>query len=544
MTQTRTASARPATEIPPGSPSVLAVVVTHNGREWLRETLIGLANQSYPLLDVLVVDDASADHRRPPALKRLAKRHLRRRRWGFLRTPRPLGFGAAANWALSRVRTDADLLLFVHDDAELEPQSVERMVGRLEAEPETAIVGPKIVNWDDPEILEEVGMAADRFGYPYKGLDEGEIDSGQHDRASEVFYVTSTCMLVRHAVFRQLRGWDARMKAFSEDLDLCWRARVAGHVVRFEPEAKARHAMGMATGRRESPFSPTRYYIRRNRLRAVTKNASSLRLLGLIPQYLLLTLAEMVGFAVLRQPGEILALGRAMLWNLVHLPQTLGERARVQRRRKVPDRKLAPLTVRESTRLRAYLQHQAQRLEEGWGRRAEVVARRGAQARDVGRLLSGPAGLLALAVLAVLALGFRHILWAPPAKAIPPSPISNSFWAAPAAPSVRNGTIPRMANAGGCGPAWPRPAEFHGARKELQSAAARSGNGRISPAVAGGAHRMWRKPRARTASTASARSPAGPLSERPTSRAWAPRRATTSARRPHPSSSRCAWCWR
>lgn len=417
MAQTRTESPRTPVPASSGPPSVLAVVVTHNGRTWIRDTLVGLANQTYPLLDVLVVDDASKEHRRPPTLKRIAKRHLRRRRWGYLRTPRALGFGAAANWALSRVRTDADYLLFVHDDAALEPQAVEKMVERLLGEPETAIVGPKIVNWDDPQVLEEVGMAADRFGYPYKGLDEGEIDLGQHDRAAEVFYVTSTCVLMRHSVFRQLRGWDARMKAFAEDLDLCWRARIAGHSVRFEPAAKARHAMALATGRRDSPFLPPRYYIRRNRLRAVAKNASGIRLLFLLPQFLLLTIAEMFAFAVLRQPGEIWALARALLWNLARLPQTLGERARVQRRRKVPDHKLRRLTVRESTRVRAYVENQAHRLEEAWGRRAEVVARRGVQARAVGRRLSGWPGVVAFAVLVVVTVGFRNILWSPPATA-------------------------------------------------------------------------------------------------------------------------------
>src|SRR5687767_3683994 len=98
-------------------PSVLAGVVTHNGRGWVRDCLIGLANQTYEALDILVVDDASPDRHDKPTLKRVAKRHLRRRRWGYLRTPRPVGFGGAINWALARIRTDADLLLFIHDDA-------------------------------------------------------------------------------------------------------------------------------------------------------------------------------------------------------------------------------------------------------------------------------------------------------------------------------------------------------------------------------------------------------------------------------------------
>jgi GT2 family glycosyltransferase len=233
----------------PGQPTVLAVVVTHNGRAWVRDCLVGLANQTYPHLDILVVDDASPRSRdEATPLKRVAKRHLRRRRWGHLRTPRPLGFGGAINWALARVRTDADLLLFLHDDAALDRTSLEHMVKALLVNDRVAIVGPKVVGWDDPNRLEEIGMSADRLGYPYKGLEEGEIDLGQHDRPSEVFYVTSTCMLVRHSVFRELRGWDSRMRAFVEDLDLCWRARVAGHIVRVEPRARACHVIVFATG--------------------------------------------------------------------------------------------------------------------------------------------------------------------------------------------------------------------------------------------------------------------------------------------------------
>ena len=397
-----------------GIPSVLAIVVTHNGRRWFKDALVALNTQTYPALDVLVIDDASLDTREQPHLKRVAKRHLRRRRWGYLRTARPLGFGGAINWALSRVRTDAELLLFLHDDAALDPNAVKRMVARLRADEATAIVGPKIVSWDDPDRLEEVGMAVDRFGYPYKGLEENEIDLGQHDVASEVFYVTSTCMLVKHDVFKELRGWDSRMRAYSEDLDLCWRARIAGYTVRVEPRARARHAVALAKGERRSPFHASRYFIRRNRLRTVLKTASGLRLLALIPAFVLLALAEMLAFVVLRQARDVGNVARGLMWNLGNLPQTLSERTRAQRLRKVPDRKLAPLTVRQSTRIRSYINHQAGRLEEAWGRRAELVTSRAQQARQVGVRLRGLSGVIAAAALVVLLLAFRNVLFGPP----------------------------------------------------------------------------------------------------------------------------------
>jgi GT2 family glycosyltransferase len=416
---------------------VLAIVVTHNGRRWFKDCLIALNAQTYPSLDVLVVDDATPDGREQPSLRRVAKRHLRRRRWGFLRTRLPQGFGGAINWALSRVRTDAEMLLFLHDDAVLDATAVERLVARLGGDDDTAIVGPKIVGWDDPRYLEEVGMAVDRFGYPYKGLDEGEIDLGQHDVATEVFFVTSTCMLVRHDVFKQLRGWDARMRAFSEDLDLCWRARVGGHLVVVEPKARVRHAIALATGQRASRFTPARYYIRRNRLRTVAKNVSTLRLVALVPQFVLLAFSEMLGFIVLRQPAEIVNLLRALAWNLFTAPQTLSERLRVQRDRRVGDRRMRRLMVRETTRLHAYVSHQTERLEQAWGRSTELVAERSTRAAALSRNLGAWHVSAAAVVLLAVVLGWRHFLWSPPAAVgdlVPFPPGSTALWRAWAAP--------------------------------------------------------------------------------------------------------------
>ncbi|MBW3594192.1 MAG: glycosyltransferase [Actinobacteria bacterium] len=396
-----------------GPPRVLAILVTHAGRAWIRDALVGLNSQTYPHLDVLVVDDASPDTRVKPPLKRIAKRHLRRVRWGYVRTPRPLGFGGAINWALSRVKTDAQLLLFIHDDAAMEPDALENLVARMMADELSAIVGPKIVDWDDPGRLEEVGMAVDRLGYPYKGLEDHEIDLGQHDQSVEVFYVTTTCMLVKHDVFRELRGWDARMRAFSEDLDLCWRARVAGHSVRVEPAARVRHAIAHARGLRRTPFRPQRYFSRRNRLRAVVKNASAVRLLGVVPLFLLFALVEMVAFIALRQFREIPNIARALGWNLINVPQTLAERTRVQRSRSVPDRRLQRLMVRGTTRVRSYVSNQADRLEEAWGRRAELLAVRVQQARRVVDLMRGRTGFLVAAGVIGFLIAFRHLLWGP-----------------------------------------------------------------------------------------------------------------------------------
>jgi len=388
-------------------------VVTHDGRRWLCDCLRSLDRQSYPVMDVVVVDDSSPAGPEEAPLHRVADAALGRRRHTVVRTPSRFGFGGAVNWALDRLRPDAELLLFIHDDVALDPDSVDHMVRRMSLDPGTAIVGPKVVSWDEPSLLEEVGWSTDRFGHGYHGLEEGERDSGQRDLAHEVFHVTSTCMLVRRSVFYRLSGWDTKMRAFCEDLDLCWRARLAGHSVEVDPAARVRHAAALTHHSRRIAWGSSRYLLRRNRFRAVAKNTSALRLLWLVPQLVLLAVAEMAGYLVVRRPRAALQVLGALGWNLVALPSTLPARRRAQRSRTIPDGNLRRFTVPAAIRMRSYVARRSDRLEAVWGHRTKaLLAGTWAPVRAGSRVI-GPMVLMGL----LLVLGWRHSLFAPPLSA-------------------------------------------------------------------------------------------------------------------------------
>ena len=116
-------------------PLVLAIVVTHNGRRWLPGCLKSLALQSYPALEVVVVDNASEDRDLVPSLvERLLPSA------SVMHFGRNVGFGAAANRALE-VSPDArraEYYLFIHDDVALNQDCV----GLLVASALETIVGP------------------------------------------------------------------------------------------------------------------------------------------------------------------------------------------------------------------------------------------------------------------------------------------------------------------------------------------------------------------------------------------------------------------
>jgi hypothetical protein len=71
--------------------------------------------------------------------------------------------------------------------------------------------------------------------------------------------------------------------------------------------------------------------------------------------------------------------------------------------------------VREATRLRAYMAHQAGRLEEAWGRLADSVERRRDLLRATGGRAIGAAITVGVVIAIAVLLAFRHHLWGPPA---------------------------------------------------------------------------------------------------------------------------------
>src|SRR5439155_18657224 len=115
------------------------------------------------------------------------------------------------------------------------------------------IVGAKLVDWDDPEHLRSVGGSIDKFGFAWPIAESNELDQAQHDAVREAFVVSTATMLVRCDLFADLGGFSTDIDGWGEDLDLCWRARVAGARTVVMPAAVVQHRerseLGDPTGR-------------------------------------------------------------------------------------------------------------------------------------------------------------------------------------------------------------------------------------------------------------------------------------------------------
>ncbi|HEX9235703.1 MAG TPA: glycosyltransferase family 2 protein, partial [Actinomycetota bacterium] len=266
-----TAAARQGTT----APSVLVILVTRDGATWLPQCLTALSRQTHPRLGVLAIDNGSSDASAEVLESALgADRVIRRSGQG--------GFaGALAEALRSDIAGQADYALFLHDDTLLGPEAVGAMVEAAERIERVGVVGPKVLDWEQPRVLREIGLSTDRFGYPYSPLEDGEIDQGQYDRIREVLYVSSCAMLVGRRVLVRIGLPDERLAPSQEDMDFCWRARLAGFRVLMTPRAEAVHRGATVRGEREGAADRSR--IRYDRERAA--------LAGILKNYGLLTLA-------------------------------------------------------------------------------------------------------------------------------------------------------------------------------------------------------------------------------------------------------------
>lgn len=341
------------------APPVVAVMVVHDPGPSFDEVLAGLAAQDYANLKSLVL--VAGD---PGDLPERIRAQVPR---AFVRAAEGNpGFGAVANEVLRLVEGDNGFFCFLHDDVALEPDAIRLLVEELYRS-NAGVVGPKLVEWDRPDVLQHVGYAVDRFGEVDPIVEPGETDQEQHDAVRDVFALPSACLLVRADLFRSLGGFDPDVSFHGEDIDLCWRAHHSGARVLVVPSARARHREQLVERRPDLPHELLRA---RHRMRAVVTLSGARRLPMLALELTVVTLVQFVIGLFSGQAARGWAGVRALLGLVPRLPSLIGRRRSLASGRIVPDREVVGLQLRGSARVATYLRSRDSRPDPVHGGRA------------------------------------------------------------------------------------------------------------------------------------------------------------------------------
>ena len=377
------------------APAVVAVVVARDPGAWFEETLAALAEQDYPNLSTLVIDAASAEEVKGRVAQAAPGAFVRR----LEDNP---GYGAAANDVLDVVE-GAAFYLMCHDDIAPAPDVVRILVEEAYRS-NAAIVGPKLVRWDDPGRLLQVGEGIDHAGYAVPLVERDELDQEQHDAVRDVFVVPGACTLVRADLFTEIGGYDEGIDFLLDDLSLCWRAHVAGARVIVAPDARVRHLEALALRR---PVDDRRRLQARHRLRILLSSCSPLGLAVAVPKLAVLNVAEVLYTLLVGRTRHARDVAGAWLWNLRRLDELRGARQQVKSFRRVPDSEVRRFMARGSARFNQFLRGQIGSGEDRLGSLARTSREAAGAMRSVPfRVAAG----VWFGVAVVLLAGSRHLL--------------------------------------------------------------------------------------------------------------------------------------
>jgi GT2 family glycosyltransferase len=294
---------------------VTAVIVTHDGATWLPQVIAALSSQSRKVERIVAVDTGSHDN----SLKLLKSAGI-----PYFEEDREMGYGDAIEHALelTPAANENEWIWLIHDDCAPDKNALAQLLSAVENRPQVAIAGPKLRGWYDNDHLLEVGVSIASNGARWTGLERREQDQGQHDGVREVLAVSTAGALIRRSVYEELGGLDTNLALFRDDIDLGWRAYVAGHSVIAVPEAVAYHAEASSSERRAVDVSEAFLHRpllldRRNAAYVLLVNSSFWTLPWISLQLLTTSIARAIMNLLAKLPGyagdEIAAVGLLLI---------------------------------------------------------------------------------------------------------------------------------------------------------------------------------------------------------------------------------------
>lgn len=226
-----------------------AVVLNWNLPDLTLRCVRALVKDGLPAADIVVVDNGSSDDSVERLRRELpAGAHV-------LALEHNIGFARASN-AGARERPDSSAYLFVNNDAFVHRAgSVGRLNDALER-PNVGIAVPRLRNEDltlqpsvvplrSPAIALVMASGLSRL-IPNRWQPTWSTH-WDHSASREIDAAAGTVVAIRGDLWRRLGGFAERELMYSEDIDLCWRARKAALSVWFEASSEFVH-LGNASG--------------------------------------------------------------------------------------------------------------------------------------------------------------------------------------------------------------------------------------------------------------------------------------------------------
>jgi GT2 family glycosyltransferase len=279
--------------------------------------LKALRRQSFRDFEIVVVDDGSTDGSAWFVGKVYPEVRL-------VALDKNRGFARAVNTGVHLARGDVVVLL--NNDTEPDPHWLEEIAAALSANPTAGMVACKLRLFDQRDHLHSAGDFCRVDGTPgNRGV--WEEDRGQYDDNRMLFGGCGGAVAYRKAMLDEIGVFDESLGSYCEDVDLNWRARLAGYPIAYAPKAIVYHHLSATGG-----GTLASYFVGRNSIWVLAKDYPA----GLWRKYWRAVLRAQLDIAwdALKHARGAAARARlrGQIVGLLGLPWWLRRRSRVLRR--------------------------------------------------------------------------------------------------------------------------------------------------------------------------------------------------------------------
>lgn len=316
----------------PMTAGLLSVVIPNwNGLRFLPTCLDALARQTYPQIEVIVVDNASTDGSQAYLINEHPRVQL-------IALAENRGFTGACNAGM--LAAQGEFICLLNNDTEVAPEWAAAAVQAFSQSEQIGMVASKMLLFDRREYIHTTG---DLFTVNGRAVNRGvwQKDEGQFDQPEYVFSACGGSSVYRRQMLAQVGLLDDDFFFSGEDVDLGWRAQLQGWRCLYTPHAIVYHHLSATGGGVTSS-----YYDGRNLIYILVKD---------VPAFvwrkhggkILMTQLQLAIQAAKAWRGEAARARLRGMWAaLWALPKLLKKRAQTQKQRTVSDsdieRLLAP----------------------------------------------------------------------------------------------------------------------------------------------------------------------------------------------------------
>lgn len=249
--------------------SLGVVILNWNGENLIKKFLPSVIKHTPNIHNIYLIDNGSNDD----SVEFIRSNFNRVK---IIKLDKNYGFAKGYNIGLKNI--DDDILCLLNNDVEVSENWTEEILKQFAAEPNTAVIQPKLKDYYNKSNFDYAGAAGgflDKYGYPYcngRIYDNVEIDKNQYDETSEIFWACGACFFIRNNIFKKFGGFDDVYWAHFEEIDLCWRLQNHGFKIRFNAKSIVYHANGATLNHN----NPNKTYLNyRNMLFTITKNSKN-----------------------------------------------------------------------------------------------------------------------------------------------------------------------------------------------------------------------------------------------------------------------------